>query len=243
MGDSDLVKELRGVMHAAEPALTDDELATLSKTRNRLEEIESEDAREATSDVTVTLHPRVNFGQLAADLRTLADEIERDVADEMVGGDPQPDGGTISEATLEERKQATSGPTMERVTFRLPRHLREAVDAAVEAGQYPNRSEALREAVRETFVATDGGAVDHDRPDPGEDPTLCSKCGVHIGAFGGEYCDPCEREIGAKPPIRRCVHCGQRAPQDQMEAIDVSTDDEYYPEFEYLCRGCAGGED
>jgi hypothetical protein len=82
-----------------------------------------------------------------------------------------------------------------------------------------------------------------DRPDLQEDPSACSKCGVHIGFGGDEYCDGCARDIGAKPPLRRCVHCGQRGPEEQMNTIDISTDDEYYPEIRYLCRGCAGGDD
>jgi len=81
-----------------------------------------------------------------------------------------------------------------------------------------------------------------DRRDPSDDPTACSKCGVHIDMWGGEYCDPCAREIGAKPPIERCLHCGARAPQEQMESVDVSAPDEYYPEIRYLCWDCAGGD-
>ena len=81
-----------------------------------------------------------------------------------------------------------------------------------------------------------------DRPDPTEHPESCSKCGVHIGSFGGDYCDPCAREIRAKPPMQRCRSCGKHVPRDRMDdAIDVSPDDEYYPTIRYLCRGCAGG--
>jgi hypothetical protein len=75
-----------------------------------------------------------------------------------------------------------------------------------------------------------------------EDPAACSKCGVHIGAFGGEYCDPCSREIGANPPIRRCMSCGRDAPEEQMDTVDVSPEHEYYPDIRHLCRGCSGGE-
>jgi hypothetical protein len=77
-----------------------------------------------------------------------------------------------------------------------------------------------------------------DQRDPADDPAACSKCGTHIGAFGGEYCDGCAREIGAKPPLRRCIECGDRYPEDRMKALDVSLPDEYYPEFEYICQGC-----
>ena len=81
-----------------------------------------------------------------------------------------------------------------------------------------------------------------DRRDPTDDPRACSRCGVHIGGFsGGEYCDGCARELGTKPPMRRCMGCGRDAPEEQMEPIDLSGPDEYYPEFEYLCRGCSRG--
>lgn len=86
----------------------------------------------------------------------------------------------------------------------------------------------------------DDGGVDHR--DLSNDPHACSKCGVHIGAFGDDYCDSCAREIGAKPPLRRCEHCGQRGPEEQMEAVDISEDGEYYPELIYLCRSCSGGD-
>jgi hypothetical protein len=80
------------------------------------------------------------------------------------------------------------------------------------------------------------------RPDPASNPRACSRCGVAIGLRGGDLCDRCARSVGAKPPIERCIHCGSRAPQEQMESIDISTDDEYYPEIRYLCRECSGGE-
>jgi hypothetical protein len=83
---------------------------------------------------------------------------------------------------------------------------------------------------------------DIEQRDPQDDPTLCSLCGVYIGAFPDkEYCDGCAREVGVEPPLRRCLHCGSEAPEPHMETIDVSPDDEYYPEIEYLCPSCAGG--
>jgi len=75
---------------------------------------------------------------------------------------------------------------------------------------------------------------------PLDDPSVCSRCGVHIGAFGDEYCEPCAREVGVKPPLRRCMNCGQDAPGEQMTAIDISPDDEYYPTIRYLCPSCSG---
>jgi Arc/MetJ-type ribon-helix-helix transcriptional regulator len=38
---------------------------------------------------------------------------------------------------------------MERVTLRIPKQQIEAVEQMVDSGQYPNRSEAIRAAVRE----------------------------------------------------------------------------------------------
>jgi len=67
------------------------------------------------------------------------------------------DGGQITDAENEKRKRASSGPTMERVSFRLPSELLGVVDAAVERGTYPNRLAALRAAVRQQFPQPDGG--------------------------------------------------------------------------------------
>ena len=88
-------------------------------------------------------------------------------------------------------------------------------------------------------LVTDGGT---DRPDPADDPAACSKCGVHIGLASDDYCDPCAREIGTKPPMQRCMHCGKSYPQELMDDIDISDEDEYYPEIRYLCADCAGGD-
>jgi len=87
---------------------------------------------------------------------------------------------------------------------------------------------------------TDGGV---DRRDPTEDPAACSMCGCHIGyGRGDEYCDGCARDVGAKPPMRTCMGCGQTGPQEEMEAVDVSPEDEYYPDIQYLCRSCGGSD-
>ena len=86
---------------------------------------------------------------------------------------------------------------------------------------------------------TGGGA----QRDPTDDPAACSKCGCHIGLGGSDYCDGCAREVGEKPPIRVCMGCGDRGPQEQMETVDVSPEDEYYPDIQYLCRSCGGESD
>lgn len=77
-----------------------------------------------------------------------------------------------------------------------------------------------------------------DRSSPENDPWACSLCGCYIGQFAGDYCEACERDLGIKPPMRRCVACGQRGPEEQMAPVDVSPPDDYYPTFEFLCRSC-----
>jgi hypothetical protein len=89
-------------------------------------------------------------------------------------------------------------------------------------------------------IGESGSGTAH--PDPQEDPTRCSKCGTYIGMWSDDYCDGCAREIGIKEPIVRCVGCGQEGPADRMDTIDVSPEDDYYPEIEYLCPSCSGGE-
>jgi hypothetical protein len=66
--------------------------------------------------------------------------------------------------------------------------------------------------------------------------------GVRIGPGIDEYCDPWAREIGAKPPMERCLQCDSNAPQEVMESVDISSPDEYYPKIRYLCRDCSGGD-
>ncbi|MBB6647561.1 ribbon-helix-helix domain-containing protein [Halobellus ruber] len=44
---------------------------------------------------------------------------------------------------------------MERVTLRIPKQQIEEVEQMVETGQYPNRSEAIRSAVREMLDEQD----------------------------------------------------------------------------------------
>ncbi|MFC6725163.1 ribbon-helix-helix domain-containing protein [Halobium palmae] len=44
---------------------------------------------------------------------------------------------------------------MERVTLRIPKQQIEAVEQMVETGEYPNRSEAIRSAVREMLNEQD----------------------------------------------------------------------------------------
>ena len=46
---------------------------------------------------------------------------------------------------------------MERVTLRIPKQQIEEVEQMVETGEYPNRSEAIRSAVREMLSEQDTG--------------------------------------------------------------------------------------
>ncbi|MFC6615302.1 ribbon-helix-helix domain-containing protein [Halopenitus salinus] len=45
---------------------------------------------------------------------------------------------------------------MERVTLRIPKQQIEEVEQMVETGEFPNRSEAIRSAVREMLNEQDG---------------------------------------------------------------------------------------
>lgn len=53
-------------------------------------------------------------------------------------------GGPLPTLVLPEK-----GKTMERVTLRIPKQQIEAVEQLVETGEFPNRSEAIRSAVRD----------------------------------------------------------------------------------------------
>ena len=46
---------------------------------------------------------------------------------------------------------------MERVTLRIPKQQIEEVERMVDSGEYPNRSEAIRAAVREKLAEQEGG--------------------------------------------------------------------------------------
>jgi Arc/MetJ-type ribon-helix-helix transcriptional regulator len=50
---------------------------------------------------------------------------------------------------------------MERVTLRIPKQQIEEVEQMVETGEYPNRSEAIRSAVRDMLAEQD---VSKERP-------------------------------------------------------------------------------
>ncbi|WP_053946916.1 ribbon-helix-helix domain-containing protein [Halolamina sediminis] len=52
---------------------------------------------------------------------------------------------------------------MERVTLRIPRQQVEEVEQMVETGEFPNRSEAIRSAVREMINENDTADGGRDR--------------------------------------------------------------------------------
>ncbi|PSP87850.1 ribbon-helix-helix protein, CopG family [Halobacteriales archaeon QS_4_69_34] len=53
---------------------------------------------------------------------------------------------------------------MERVTLRIPKQQIEEVERMVECGEYPNRSEAIRAAVREMIAEEGERHEGRDRP-------------------------------------------------------------------------------
>ena len=55
--------------------------------------------------------------------------------------------------------------TMERVTLRIPKQQIEEVEQMVETGEFPNRSEAIRSAVRD-MLKEQGRGRDHGRERP-----------------------------------------------------------------------------
>lgn len=83
-----------------------------------------------------------------------------------------------------------------------------------------------------------------ERPDPEDDPFVCSRCGVFLGCGpqGSEYCDSCRREFDREHCWASCHGCGREASTEHMEAIDISPADEYYPEIVHVCRDCQGGD-
>ena len=53
---------------------------------------------------------------------------------------------------------------MERVTLRIPKQQIEEVERMVDTGQFPNRSEAIRSAVREMINEQETEAAEKTRP-------------------------------------------------------------------------------
>jgi len=53
---------------------------------------------------------------------------------------------------------------MERVTLRIPKQQIEEVERMVDTGEFPNRSEAIRSAVREMLNEQEGEKREQNRP-------------------------------------------------------------------------------
>ena len=53
---------------------------------------------------------------------------------------------------------------MERVTLRIPKQQIDEVERMVDTGQFPNRSEAIRAAVREMINEQEAETTDENRP-------------------------------------------------------------------------------
>ena len=53
---------------------------------------------------------------------------------------------------------------MERVTLRIPKQQIEEVERMVDTGQFPNRSEAIRSAVREMINEQEAEPTEKNRP-------------------------------------------------------------------------------
>lgn len=70
-----------------------------------------------------------------------------------------------------------------------------------------------------------------------DDPYACNMCGCRV-SIREDYCDACARDIGAKPPLISCYHCGDRYEEQQMESIDLSAPDELYPDIKHICSKC-----
>ena len=62
-------------------------------------------------------------------------------------------GGTVRRCRLTQQ----GNENMERVTLRIPKQQIEEVEQMVETGEYPNRSEAIRSAVREMLAEQETG--------------------------------------------------------------------------------------
>lgn len=123
--------------------------------------------------------------------------------------------------------------------------------SCLELQRVPGVGSSTADAIRDYYDAldeepelvTDGGHDPEDRPDPEDDPFACSKCGGYLGELermNGSYCESCKVET---EPHVVCEECGDRLPQSRASNLDVSPDDEYYPEFIYFCPTHAPGSD
>lgn len=87
-------------------------------------------------------------------------------------------------------------------------------------------------------VRADGGTTvdEREQPAPEDDSFACSLCGCYLGERkrlqGDEYCDACQHDT---EDAVVCETCGDRVPRSRATGVDVSSPDEYYPEYVYFC--------
>jgi hypothetical protein len=122
-------------------------------------------------------------GESLVDVSDDADEHElKEVGHDVRIERAATDGGTDFDGRAMGSHDASGGGDMDRVTVRMPDALLTAVDAAIERGVYPNRSEALRAAIRQQFVVPDGAGS------PSPWVATCRDCGFHKPIHEGTLC-------------------------------------------------------
>ncbi len=52
-----------------------------------------------------------------------------------------------------------------------------------------------------------------------------------------------ERATFEEPEMRTCFICNDLDRKDRMETIDISKEDEYYPNIRYICWACSRDDD
>lgn len=107
---------------------------------------------------------------------------------------------------------------MDRVSLRLPSSLLAALDGVVEDGLYADRSEAIRQAIRDLVAAHDAGpAVPRAAPDGG----------AAVAAGCGDQTNPDTRRLTRLPPQAlegRTLECAfERGGQYQAVAAQIVT--------------------
>jgi len=119
-----------------------------------------------------------------------------------------------AELTDGEREHGNGG--MDRVTVRISNAMLLALDGLIEQGIYLNRSEAIRDALRERMTVTDGRQSTDDTE-----------------RF--VYDEPCDWSRGGEP------RCGER-PTAPVGDIYYTCEDHYGQFSEWLNRSFEGGD-
>lgn len=80
-------------------------------------------------------------------------------------GFKRPAGVNVIRSRVQHRlTHETEGNNMERVTLRIPKQQIEQVERMVDTGEFPNRSEAIRSAVREMINEQETEPREKNRP-------------------------------------------------------------------------------